>query len=378
MRHDSLEPAWAPPMGAPDYSKAYERFRDAVLIGDIEVDTDYEWQVKGVLPLIGLAVVYGPPGCGKSFFAIDLGCHIAGSRDWRERRVEGGAVIYLAAEGQQGMKKRLLAARRHLDLAADTPLILYPGVVNMRNAPEDIDLLVTWCRALMAERLDCRVTTVVIDTLNRSMAGGDENNSVDMGGFIANCGRVAGALDCLMLVVHHSGKDASAGLRGHSSLHAAADAEFAVEKITDGVHQATLIKSKDGEDGLRFGFNLRQVEVGTDIAGDPITTCVVDPTDAPALQPRSGLPGNQRQALDILINTIAKSDELLPDGLENAPSAPTRGVRMEQWRDDCKDRGLGASETAEAFRSAFRRARTALAQKGHIAESGGWVWAVRD
>lgn len=58
---------------------------------------DDAWLVEDVLPLSGLCAVYGPPGCGKSFFVLDMALAISGAHPtWRGKDLEAGAVLYLA------------------------------------------------------------------------------------------------------------------------------------------------------------------------------------------------------------------------------------------------------------------------------------------
>ena len=68
---------------------------------------------------------------------------------------------------------------------------------------------------------------MVVDTLARAMTG-NENAPEDMGSFVAACGRIREACEGHVLVVHHCGKDAAKGARGHSSLRAATDVELEV------------------------------------------------------------------------------------------------------------------------------------------------------
>ena len=92
--------------------------------------------VKGFLP-DGLSVVYGPPGCGKSFLAIDLAAAIAQQVPWRGLRVRGGPVAIIAAEAQAGIWKRLDAYRLErmtaeaelppLYVLPEAPVMLEPG-----------------------------------------------------------------------------------------------------------------------------------------------------------------------------------------------------------------------------------------------------------
>ena len=65
------------------------RFTDYQLTGhwfrfaDAEQDLHHEkWLVKNVLPSHGLNLLYGPPGCGKSFIALDIAMCLASGRAW--------------------------------------------------------------------------------------------------------------------------------------------------------------------------------------------------------------------------------------------------------------------------------------------------------
>jgi hypothetical protein len=66
------------------------------------------WLVDHHLPAGGFAVLYGPPGGGKSFVALDLAMSVATGTDWLGvERVDPGVVVYVAAEGSAGLAKRV-------------------------------------------------------------------------------------------------------------------------------------------------------------------------------------------------------------------------------------------------------------------------------
>ncbi len=69
-----------------------------------------------------------------------------------------------------------------------------------------------------------------IDTLNRSAPDADENSSKDMGLIIDGMKKIQSQCEGLVICVHHTGKDVSKGLRGHSSLLAALDSAIQVER----------------------------------------------------------------------------------------------------------------------------------------------------
>ena len=83
---------------------------------DIEPRLDGLWLIKKLLPAIGLALIYGHPGSGKSFLALDFAFHVSLGWPWNGRRVHRGLVVYVGAEGGNGLRNRIVAFRRHHDL----------------------------------------------------------------------------------------------------------------------------------------------------------------------------------------------------------------------------------------------------------------------
>src|SRR5262245_64436803 len=72
----------------------------------IKLSTEPNYRVMGILPRVGLVVMWGPPKCGKSFWVFDLVMHIALGWKYRERKVQQGTVVYLALEGGPGFAAR--------------------------------------------------------------------------------------------------------------------------------------------------------------------------------------------------------------------------------------------------------------------------------
>jgi AAA domain len=86
--------------------------------------------VKGLLTNSGLAVIWGPPKCGKSFWAADLGLHIALGWDYRGHKVQQATVVYVALEGRHGFPARIEAFRRHHGVEA-APFHLLTGSLDL-------------------------------------------------------------------------------------------------------------------------------------------------------------------------------------------------------------------------------------------------------
>jgi RecA-family ATPase len=236
---------------------------------DIEIDTGPEWLIKEVLPSHGLAVIYGEPGCGKSFLCLDMALAVARGRPWAGRASRQGTIVYITPEGVSGFKKRIVAYRQHHKPPPGTPFYLIDDPVIL--APPRV-LGATSDVGPLAFRIKEQVETVsaiFVDTLARAMIGADENSTADMGVLIENCTRLAAELECLVVLVHHTGKDSSKGARGSSALKGASDLEMLVS-ITDGVRNARLTKSKDGEGDLQMDFSLPKVNLG-----DGVSSCII-------------------------------------------------------------------------------------------------------
>lgn len=231
------------------------------------------WIVKGVIPRAELVVLFGESGSGKSFMALDLAACIARGLPWRGRRVNAGRVVYIAAEGAGGFRNRVVALvqARELTYADLARIDIIDAAPNMLLKDDALDVAKAIGRADL----------VIVDTWAQVTAGGNENAGEDMGKALSHCKGIHRATGATVLLVHHSGKDASKGARGWSGLRAAADAELEVVRLANGRLLRTS-KQKDGDDGLEWGFGLDVVTIGEDVDGDAITSCVVTEQELPS------------------------------------------------------------------------------------------------
>ena len=134
--------------------------------------------------------------------------------------------------------------------------------------------------ALRAQLGEEKPVVVVIDTLNRSLAG-SESDDKDMAAYVRAADAIRDAFDCAVVIVHHCGHNGERP-RGHSSLIGAVDAQIAVKRDAAENIVATLELSKDGEAGAEIVSRLMPVEVGRDEDDEPIRSCVIVAVDAPA------------------------------------------------------------------------------------------------
>jgi archaellum biogenesis ATPase FlaH len=226
------------------------------------------WLVKGLLPAEGIGALFGPSGSGKSFLIIDLLMHLCLGRDWFGYKIhKKHTVLYLALEGGAGVRNRVAAYLQHNNIKEPD---------NFFTIIDNFDIRQQFWDLIEAVK-EIEPSVIIIDTLNQSAAGCDENSNVDMSLIVSRAKIIADAIKGLVLLVHHTGKDASRGLRGHSSLNAALDVAIEVQAETVKTPRFFKItKSKDGACGDGLAFKLKSIDLAVDADGDAITSCVVE------------------------------------------------------------------------------------------------------
>lgn len=338
-------------------------------LADIRAMPERDYIVKGLISPGELSVWWGPPKCGKSFLMSHIAYAIAQGRNVFGRRVRSCPVLYVAAEGQAGYGRRLRALSAAYGDAPEWFMILQ--AVDLFQLSGDIE------GAIQAAR-SCGAKLIVIDTLNRVMPGGDENAPDDMGRFISNMDRIRTETGAHVAIVHHSGKDAARGMRGHSSLLGAADLVVAITKPDHGPPVAVTTHAKDDAIGHPMVFSLDAIALGNDADGDPLTTCLVresGPCDT--LGPMSRLPPVAQRALDILHDTIAGGKgSNLPAG-DGFPIG-IRGCQADAWYAECETCQLSSAQKEKDRQRVRREAVEKLLAARKVMLKDGWVWPCED
>lgn len=329
--------------------------------GELKGIPPLSWLVRGVLPDTGLGAIYGPPGSGKSFLVLHLMGAVSEGRDWFSHAVTSAPCVYCALEGEAGVSQRVQAYMLKHGSLDGLRVVIAP--FDVREPQSRHALAATIMEAGMGGGV------LVLDTLNRAAPGLDENDSRDMGQVIDSMKSLQRELGGLVLAVHHSGKDATRGLRGHSSLLAALDVVLEVSR-QDERREWRLVKSKDGEDGKAHPFTLEVVELGEDAEGYAITSCVVKPEQATAEAVRKASPpggGNQRIAWDVLGELLKASHHF---GQGKAP--PVRPcVRLADALDAIAPR---IPTESKRQRERAQQAITGLIGRGCVDHLEGWLW----
>jgi hypothetical protein len=247
-----------------------------------------EWIIEGLIPRAQMMVIFGAPGTGKSFFALDLAAAIARGIPWRERETEKGRVLYICGESPRGFRLRWKAYANHHGIALadlDSHLFMLANMPNLLEVKQ-VAAFIAQIKAVGA------FDFIVIDTLARAMPGGNENTSDGMGTAIKHAHQIHKSTGAMICLVHHSGKDEARGSRGWSGLLGQIDAEIEVTLTTNpGIREATNTKQRDGDDGQKYQFTLDVSAAGKNAKGHLLTSLIVRPVESAA---RSGVAVSMR------------------------------------------------------------------------------------
>ncbi|GHA05354.1 helicase RepA family protein [Oceanisphaera arctica] len=240
------------------------------LRGSSGFDAQPEWLIKSFIPSSSFGVIYGASGSLKSFLAIDLCCSIATGENWCGKTVKKGAVVYIAAEGQSGVSKRIKAWEIKNNTTARNLYVLGHSLVI--SDEETQESLISSIKDIEQED-NVKIQLVVLDTLARCYSG-DENTSRDMSAFVRGCDNIKSKTNVAMMCIHHSGRDENKGARGSSALRAACDFEFQVKR-NGNAKKINFINTKQKEDDEAPSIELEfdSIELGIKCDQDqPITS----------------------------------------------------------------------------------------------------------
>ena len=292
--------------------------------------------VGDVLPQGVIAALYGRPGAKKSFVALDIAACVSAGLLWQGQEVRGGPSLYVAAEGSAGMGKRIEAWKKESRVPALPDLHVYPDVADLLDA-DAAEL-----HAHVAKALKARL--VVVDTLNRSIPGGDENAPKDMSRFVAAVDRIRKLSGATVLIVHHVSRKED-NFRGHSLVEGALETKIRVE--ADGMSVTLRCeKQKDSEEFAPISLEAKVV---------PVTMPLREGQDRP------------EQSASLVFSRSHK-----PVGPSGIATKTARAVLQALWDHFGTSGGASASawmEVAGQAKTTFYRAREALATRGFVADT---------
>ncbi|MNQ45917.1 hypothetical protein D3C85_597150 [compost metagenome] len=314
------------------------------------------WIVKDFLPHAQLGVLFGESGSGKTFASYDLCAAVCRGIEWNGKRVTKGRVLYVVAEGVAGFVNRIKAYCHQQGISpSDIDMDVISDLTPNLLEPAQITDLIKDIKAREAYDL------IVMDTFAQVMPGANENSGEDVGKALAECKRIHRHTGAMVLLVHHSGKDASKGARGWSGLRAAADVELEVLR-SDELRSISVTKLKDGQDGANIGFKLHTVILGEDEDGDDITSCIVEYTNTGrvTVEKKKKTGKNELSLLESLHDVLGMGD-------------PQEGVDTARVQEKFCEQ-FDPSKRQSYKNQAFNRAKDALTESGLISEENGLLF----
>lgn len=321
------------------------------------------WLIDKYIEQDAFAVMFGPPGKGKSFVALGLSCCIATGEEFHGHAVKQGSVFYIAGEGHNGLARRLRAWSLHNNVELKgAPLFVSDGATDLANTANAAQVAAAVQQ--LADKTGQTPVLIVVDTLARNF-GGDENSATEVGNFIRHVDtHLRHKWKATVLIVHHSGKDGDRGARGSSALKGAADAEYEVSRNDDDkIIRLTPRKMKDAEEPPPLAFELVGVPL-LDNRGNPVSGAALRLTEytAPALAATSGMGKNQQKVLAVLEQLHQEiAARLASQGRQDQSVL----IEHEHWRQRCEAEGIA--------RNRYKEARDALLKRNAIRLDGPHV-----
>lgn len=235
------------------------------------------WLIKGWLPDSSVNMVYGESGAGKTFLTLDMACCIASGQPWHGHKTKAGVVVYMAGEGNYGLRQRVTAWCRQNNVTDLDNLLISNKAVDI-DSPAIAAQIINAIREITSDD----VAAIFIDTVNNHMSG-DENSAKDTRNMLNACQIVSRALNSSICLNHHTGHsvDSKNRARGSSAWKASLDASILVMKVDSSI-EVSCTKMKDAEPPEPFFGKLSSVDLGwVDEDGEKITGAVFTLEDNP-------------------------------------------------------------------------------------------------
>lgn len=309
------------------------------------------WLVKRVVPADSVGMLFGGSGTFKSFIALDLALHVAHGLPWMGRKTNKGPVLYIAAEGGAGLWSRIHAWHKRRGLKWQE--------ANMVVVPVAVDLSAdAWRVVDAAQAVGVQPALVIVDTLSQTFVG-EENAAGEISAYLRELGlRFRLLWSCAVMVVHHSGHQATERPRGSSALRANVDWMFGVHRDEkEMMATVSCVKQKDGELFPDAVFGLTVETLGMDEDNDPLTSLAArhlgteeELAEARAIEAAEGRGGRTARFMSLVQNGM-----------------PEKDLRKAFYQD------VVADLDAEARKKAYQRARGEAERGGFIEVAEGFV-----
>jgi len=340
---------------------------------------DRTFVVENLIEENTIVVFYGAPKSGKSLSVQHLCHYLAIGQAWCDHEVKAKShVIYFAFEDPN-----LLELRQKALLAQFPPPNLKEcGQVKIIGNPPDVFKKETLMAIrdeffLMSDIYEVAHSILVIDTLamaNKNL--GDENTSTVMAKVVEKLQRI-NFFGITVILVHHSGKDRTKGMRGHNSLEAGVDNIFEVSKKKETV-SIKQTHWRNGESGKTIELNLTKTDVPAMKFRKKVFVSmpVLNFKDLSLKAPKDF---SRAEAIVLKeITTLLETNPFEPPPNIKIP-LNVKAALLEDVYKATKAAGISPNgKSPRASRLATERAMNNLYDKGLIEYKGGFIWKVHD
>ncbi|WP_177136837.1 AAA family ATPase [Hydrogenophaga aromaticivorans] len=273
------------------------------------------WLIKGVLARGEICMIQGQSGAGKSFLALDMARCMVTGQPWNGMAVTGRLRVgYIAAEGVASIRRRVQAMLKHFKLKPEQLDIVF--IADAPSLADEKDC-VRICEAVLEATNGAGLDVMFIDTLARSTAGVNENSS-EMSVPLKHLAAIHRATGATQIPIHHLGKDTERGGRGWSGIPADMDTILEVSKGAGDTRTIKVPKQRDGDESLRWSFELVSVPIGQDEDGEEVTSAVVAYSEFAQAAHERKLSADDKLLLAVLEEMHLTGDEMSLPAVELA------------------------------------------------------------
>lgn len=223
-----------------------------------------KWLIKDVFQSSGTAIMYAGSGSYKSFIALDLALGIATGEPVFGDTPEPGLVFYGALEGLRniaGQRRRAWKNFRKLTRRIENFFLMPAPMLRSMGEIEEFAKQIS----IKAKALGKPVRLIVLDTIVKCMAGLDDSSSKDTGEFVRFCDALVEKFNCVVLAIHHVGKDTERGPKGSYNLIGGFDTILEIKKVGKLAIEVWVRKQKDAEErAYPWTFQGHVIQLSTD------------------------------------------------------------------------------------------------------------------
>jgi hypothetical protein len=300
-------------------------------------EKEVDWFVDKYIPGASVALLMADSNTGKTFVGVDIMMSAASGIPWHGHKVNQGSVLFVAAEGMNGLNRRIAAWRKAHGIYGDLPIYGATTPLALTD-PRTASAVIDTINETMP---NTPPVAIFIDTLARCFGEGDENSNADASSVIRTIDAIKDAFpQVTVFIIHHVGHSEQKRARGASAFRGAMDSEYLLElkggkTLLDSTLVMSCTKMKDAEYPPDIAFKAERVDL-PELNGKPRNSLVLHRVNSiPETSPETKPKGENQVSIMRLLNKLhTESGD---------------GVVYEKLRGAAKERGIGNSGWYKAY-----------------------------